>query len=230
MMARKLVVEAIGTFFLVFTVGMVVTASSPPPLAALAVGAVLMVMVFAGGHISGAHYNPAVTLAIFLRGRASSRDLMGYWVSQLIAGLLAGALARFFAEVAATPDNLDFLLAGLAEFIFSFGLAYVVLNTATTRGTEGNSYYGLAIGFTVFAGAVAVGPVSGAVFNPAVALGLLTLGAITPNAFLLYVAATLAGAATAALVFKALDMGNDKPTTATPAEQGKLKQAGSTRG
>ncbi len=227
-MARKLIVEAIGTFFLVFTVGMVVIAPDPSALAPLAVGSALMIMVYAGGHISGGHYNPAVTLGVFLRGRATARDLGGYWIAQCIAGALAGGLARLYTTMPPLPAAPNIMSAAVAEFLFTFALVFVVLNVATTRGTEGNSYFGLAIGFTVMVGAVAVGPFSGAVFNPAVAIGLTVLGATALPSLLLYVVANLAGGAVAALVFRLLDLGNDKPTTTSAAEQAGLRPAAAT--
>jgi aquaporin Z len=229
-MTRKLVIEAIGTFFFVFTIGLVISANLVTPLAPLAIGSALMVMVFAGGHISGAHYNPAVTLAVFLRGKATSREMIGYWAVQLVAAAVAGALAKQFADAVPNPYVPDLLLALVAEFLFTFALAYVVLNVATTRGTEGNSYYGLAIGFTVMSGAFAAGRISGAVFNPAVGLGLVFLGASTVKAFAFYAVVQLVAGASAALLFRALDLGNDKATTATPAEQASLRPAAATRG
>jgi aquaporin Z len=227
-MVRKLVVEAIGTFFLVLTVGLVSTASHPSLLAPLAIGSTLMVMVYAGGHISGGHYNPAVTLGVFIRGRATATELVAYWIAQLVAGAIAGFVATQFAEVASQPALLDMAAAAAAEFIFTFALVYVVLNTATTKGTEGNSYYGLAIGFTVLIGAVAVGPISGGAFNPAVGLGVTVAGLATMGTFLMYLLSNLAGGLAAGLVFRALDLGNDQPITAPPAEQGRVKQAAST--
>jgi aquaporin Z len=225
-MVRKLVVEGIGTFFLVFTIGLVVTANPPVSVAPLAIGSLLMVMVYAGGHISGAHYNPAVSLAIFLRGKATGAELIGYWIAQFIGGAAGGALARFMGELPSAGPPPDFLFGGIAELIFTFALAYVVLNVATTRGTEGNSYYGLAIGFTVMVGAFTVGPISGAVFNPAVAVGITIRGISELGALPMFFVAQFAGAAAAALLFKALDLGDDKPTTATHAQQRDLKQAG----
>lgn len=226
-MMRKLIVELIGTFFLVFTIGLVVTAASPTALAPLAIGGVLMVMVYAGGHISGAHYNPAITLAVFLRKKATAKELLGYWIAQLIGAIAAGALVGLFATALKTPTVPDYMAAGIVEFLFTFALAWVVLNVATTRGTEGNSYYGLAIGFTVMAGAFAAGPISGGVFNPAVAVGITVTGLSAGSALPLYFIATFGGAAFAAVLFNVLDLGNDKATTATPAEQADLHQVGS---
>lgn len=226
-MTRKLVVEGIGTFFLMFTVGLVV-ATGQNALGPLGIGSALMVMVYAGGHISGGHYNPAVTLGVAVRGRTTWAELGGYWIAQLIAAAIAGGIAKLYAGGALAPLLPDFMAAGIVEFLFTFALVFVVLNVATTRGTEGNSYYGLAIGFTVMVGAVAAGSVSGAVFNPGVAVGLLVLGALEPGTVLFYIIAQLAGGLVAALVFRALDLGADKALTATPADQAKLQQAATT--
>jgi aquaporin Z len=163
----KLVVEFIGTFFLVLTIGCsVLNPGSASPLAPLAIGSVLMVMVFAGGHISEAHYNPAVTLAVWLRGKCTPEELIGYIPTQ-VAGAIAAALVVQFLkkpEVGA-PMTPDVVRALVAEFLFTFALCYVVLNVATAKGTTGNSFYGLAMGFTVLSGALAVGPISGGAFN-----------------------------------------------------------------
>ena len=227
-MSRKLIVEAIGTFFLVMTVGLIVTAATPSPIGAVAIASILMVMVYAGGHISGAHYNPAVTLAVFIRGKATAAEMGAYWVVQFIAGAAGGAVAKAMAT-GPIPSLTPQLGPGIAaEFMFTFALAYVVLNVATARGTEGNSYYGLAIGFTVLAGALTVGPISGGVFNPAVATGLFVLGIAPAGTVGATFVATFAGGAAAAILFRALDLGTDKPTTATPVQQTQLEQAAST--
>lgn len=226
-MARKLVVEFIGTFFLVLTVGMVVLEPGAGALAPLAIGSALMVMVYAGGHISGGHYNPAVSLAVMIRGKASAGEMAGYWVAQVLAAVAAALVVGAFKQsapiVATIPPTGPSLLA---EFLFTFALCYVVLNVATTRGTEGNSYYGLAIGFTVLIGAYSVGGISGGAFNPAVAVGLVTMGLVGVQSIWIYLLANLFGGMVAGVLFNALDMGNDKATTATPAEQSGLQPAG----
>jgi len=225
-MARKLVVEFIGTFFLVLTIGMVVLEPGAGSLAPLAIGAALMVMVYAGGHISGAHYNPAVSLAVMLRGRATAAEMVGYWVAQVLAAVVAAFVVSALKQNAPiTPTVPATGQALLVEFLFTFALAYVVLNVATTRGTEGNSYYGLAIGLTVMAGAYAVGAISGGAFNPAVAVGLVTMGLVGAGSIWIYLLANLFGGAVAAVLFNALNLGDDKPTTATPAEQAGLRAA-----
>jgi aquaporin Z len=201
-MARKLRVEAIGTFFLVLTVGMTVISPPPGVLAPLAIGSALMVMVYAGGHISGGHYNPAVSLAVLLRGRSTVNELLSYWVAQIVGAIVA-ALAVLYLKgaVSITPDTPDAPRWRLAEFLFTFALCYVVLNVATAKETSGNSYFGLAIGFTVVVGAFAVGAISGAALNPAVAVGVIVMGLLAPIHLWIFLVANLAGAAVAAFVF-----------------------------
>src|SRR5947209_1873366 len=225
-MLRKLVVEAIGTFFLVLTVGQTVinpANQSAAVLAPLAIGSALMVMVYAGGHISGGHYNPAVTLAVWLRGKCTTLEMPGYMAVQ-VGGAVAAALTVQFlkgnVQVAAGTPNVA--AAFLAELLYTFALCYVVLNVATARGTEGNSNYGLAIGFTVMVGAFAVGGISGGAFNPAVAVGVTILGLSAPANIWIFLVADFLGGVVAAVLFRALDLGDDKPTTATPAEQADL--------
>jgi aquaporin Z len=203
---RKLVVELIGTFFLVFTVGASVRSGSS--LAPLAIGSVLMVMIYAGGHISGGHYNPAVTIAALVRGRIGAADAVGYWIAQLVAGLLAALVVRATVTPAQTnPLTLSghtLAAAFVVELLFTFALAYVVLNVATSKDHPDNSFYGLAIGFTVLVGAIAVGGISGGAFNPAVVLGGAAMGLFPPVAFVYLVAELIAGVA-AGLVFRALN-------------------------
>ena len=201
-LGRKLVVEFIGTFFLVFTVCM---ATNPKTgagaLAPLAIGAVLMVMVFAGGHISGGHYNPAVSTAVLLRGKMTSDEWVPYVVTQLIAGLIAALIARAAAGAGHAGSFAGVGKMLIVEFLFTFALAYVVLNVATARGTEGNSFYGLAIGFTVAAGAFAVGGISGGAFNPAVAFGASVYGVFDWSNIWVYLWRQFAGGAVAAAAF-----------------------------
>lgn len=223
---RKLVVEAIGTFFLVLTIGMVVLDPGAGDMAPVAIGLVLMVMVYAGGHISGAHYNPAVTLGVWIRGMCSGREAIRYWFVQLLgATAAAGVVVQLKGDGAAMPMVLDYGHVFVAEALFTFALTWVILNVATARGTEGNSYFGAAIGLTVTAGAYAVGGISGAAFNPAVTLGLALFGFIHPESLWLYLAAQLGGASLAAVLFNVLVLSLDKPTTASAAEQRGLRPA-----
>ncbi|MEM8964110.1 MAG: aquaporin, partial [Acidobacteriota bacterium] len=174
-------------------------------LAPIAIGAVLMVMVFAGGHISGAHYNPAVTLAVFIRGKCAASDIPGYIAAQLVgtvaAALTVGALS---GDQEMTVATFEVGPALIAEILFTFALVWVILNVATSKGTEGNSFYGLAIGFTVTGGAYSVGAISGAAFNPAVAVGLCVMGMSTWSFIWVYLVAQVIGAVLAAFAFKAL--------------------------
>jgi aquaporin Z len=197
---RKLGVEFVGTFFLVFTVGMAVATAGD--LAPLAIGGVLMVMVFAGGHVSGGHYNPAVSLAVLTRGKMTSDEFVPYVAAQVAAAVLAGLVVIILGY---DPDSTaDVAGAGkmlIVEFLFTFALAYVVLNVATARGTENNSFYGLAIGATVGVGAFTVGAVSGGAFNPAVAVGAMVAGILSWGDIWIYLLANFAGGAAAAATF-----------------------------
>lgn len=202
----KYITELIGTFFLVFTVGCTVIAGGAGVIPPLAIGAALMVMVFAGGHVSGGHYNPAVTLGVWIRGRCPAGDVVPYWISQGIGALLAAAAVSYVkAGASVRPMSLAVGPALLAEFLFTFALVYVVTNVATAKATAGNAFYGLAIGMTVMAGAFAVGNISGGAFNPAVALGITVMGLSAWANLWVYLAASFAGAGAAALVFRALN-------------------------
>jgi aquaporin Z len=198
LLARKLTVEFIGAFFLMFTIGTAV--STAGTLAPLAIGSALMVMVFAGGHISGGHYNPAVSTAVFARGKMTLTEYVTYIAAQAVGAIAAGGIVRgvFPVHAAATAGSGKMLLV---EFLFTFALCYVVLNVATARDTENNSFYGLAIGFTVAAGALAVGKISGGAFNPAVAFGASVLGLFTWSHIWIYLLAEFVAAAAAAGVF-----------------------------
>jgi aquaporin Z len=215
-MIGKLVVEAIGTFFLVFTVGQtVMKPNDAGDMAPLAIGASLMIMVYAGGHFSGGHYNPAVTLGVTMRGKLPWAEAGPYMVAQVVGAVVAAALAIYLkggqAKPPASGENIVPKL--VAEFLFTFALVYVVLNSATAKGTANNSFYGLAIGFTVVVGAYAVGPISGGAFNPAVATGVTVMGlSPIPDIWILLVG-DFAGGAVAALVFNAFDMGGDRRLT-----------------
>jgi aquaporin Z len=215
----KLVVEFIGTFFLVFTVGMTVKSPDAAALAPLAIGSALMVMVYAGGHFSGGHYNPAVTLGVTLRGKCTWADAIPYMVAQVVAAVAAALCVLFIkgtatGGVGAGPAAAAYSPAAwfLGEFLFTFALVYVVLNAATAKGTEGNSFYGLAIGFTVVVGAFAIGPVSGGAFNPAVGIGATVMGLADITHLIVYLIADFLGGAAAAFLFKAFNLGGDKLT------------------
>jgi aquaporin Z len=203
---NKYIAEFIGTFFLVLTIGCTVVGNGAGALAPLAIGSALMVMIFAGGHISGGHFNPAVTLGVWLRGKCDTKDVAPYMIFQIIAGVLAALAVKFLKGGAnVTPLQPAVVPALLAEFLFTFALVYVVLNTATAKGTSGNSFYGLAIGFTVMVGAFSVGNISGGAFNPAVAVGISVMGLSSWSNIWICLVADFFGGAVAAGAFKALN-------------------------
>ena len=203
---NKYIAEFIGTFFLVLTIGCAVIGNGAGALAPLAIGSALMVMIFAGGHISGGHFNPAVTLGVWLRGKCDTKDVAPYMTFQIIAGVLAALAVKFLKmDASVTPLQPAIVPALLAEFLFTFALVYVVLNTATAKGTSGNSFYGLAIGFTVMVGAFSVGNISGGAFNPAVAVGISVMGLSSWSNVWIYLVADFVGGAVAAGAFRALN-------------------------
>src|SRR5260221_10931207 len=206
---NKYITEFIGTFFLVLTVGCSVTIGGLGLLAAIAIGASLMVMIYAGGHVSGGHYNPAVTLGVLLRGRCSTQDVVPYWVAQLLGASLAALVVNYLkGDQQASALVVKPGPALLAEFLYTFALVYVVINSATAKATAGNSFYGLAIGFTVTTGVFAVGKVSGGAFNPAVAIGASLMGLLAwPNIWI-YLLANFAGGFVAAQAFKFINPGD----------------------
>lgn len=221
---KKYIAEFIGTFFLVLTIGLTVIGAGTTVIAPLAIGAALMVLVYAGGHISGAHYNPAVTIGVFIRGKVMAADVLPYIIAQLAGAALATVAVKFFrAGVDVTPMALQVGPAFLAEFLFTFALVYVVLNAATAEGTSGNSFYGLAIGMTVMTGAFAVGSISGGAFNPAVALGISMLGLASFGNIWIYLVANFGAAIIAAFVFNLINppaqttpIATDEPPYETP--------------
>jgi aquaporin Z len=221
---NKYIAEFIGTFFLVLTIGCTGVGAGAGVIAPLAIGAALMVMVFAGGHISGAHYNPAVTLGVLIRGKVNGADVVPYMVAQLAGATIAALAVKFLrAGVAVTPITPHVGPALLAEFLFTFALVYVVLNAATAEGTSGNSFYGLAIGMTVMTGAFAVGDISGGAFNPAVALGICLLGISSWANIWIYLLADFAAAVLAAVIFQLINprmqttpIATDEPPYETP--------------
>src|SRR6267154_6819320 len=204
---RKYAVEAIGAFFLTFVVAMSVLSGSVfTPLAA---GATLMVMIYAGGHISGGHYNPAVTMGALVRGRIGIGDAVPYWIAQVVGGVVAGVIARAVVnpvtvKTLTLPGHAE-AAAAVAELLATFALCYVMLNVATSKDQPGNGFFGLAIGFTVTAGAFAVGGISGGVFNPAVALGGATAGIFAWSTIWIYVLVELGAGVAAGLAFLALN-------------------------
>lgn len=219
----KYVYEFIGTFFLVATVAMVIISpgAAPAGFAPIAIGTVLAVMIFAGGHVSGGHYNPAVSLAVWVRGDKQSftlTNMLIYWVVQFAAGFVAaitvsyikGAMATATGETVAIASNnvaIYLIPALIAEFLGTFALTFTVLNVATAKATSGNSFYGWAIGMAVLASAYAFGTISGGAFNPAVALGVAQVGGISWSNIWIFFLPQLLAAVVAAFVFRAAHPG-----------------------
>lgn len=213
----KLLTEFLGTFFLTLTISLAVThagASAP-----IAIGVMLVALVSMGGAISGAQYNPAVTLAVWLSRSMPARDVGPYLAAQFVGGLAGAGLATglsgrhpapYPAALANATEPGASAFTGLAsaftvELLFTFALALVVLNVACSKKTAGNPYFGVAIGLTIMAAAFVGGPISGGAYNPAVGLGLCTVDALRGGSMghvWLYLAGPLAGGAIAAGVFR----------------------------
>jgi|TARA_B110000014_G_C20089802_1_gene570411 aquaporin Z len=176
----KLIAEFIGTFFLALTICTAAVHGSAGDYAPFAIAATLMVMIYGVGYISGAHFNPAVTVAVWLRGACEKDDVAPYIAVQVIAGALAALTSEsiLFSETSVSALEMDTTQAIGAEFLYTFALVFVILNVATSEVTEGNDYYGAAIAFVVFAGALTVGGISGGSFNPAVTGALFVSGVV----------------------------------------------------
>lgn len=204
---KKYIAECIGTFFLVLVIVLTVN-NGTGALAPLAMGSALMVMTFAIGHISGAHFNPAVSLAVLMRGKLSRQDFPYYILAQLLGGAAAALIATFLLTsgggAAPEPRTHDVLPALLAEFFGTFALVFVVLNVSTTQSNLGNSHYGLAIGFTYLTAIYALGGISGGAFNPAVAVGISIGGVVPWSDLWVYLIGGLLGAAAATTAFQAV--------------------------
>ena len=200
---RRYITEFIGTFFLVMVIGLTVKGGAGN-LAPIAIGAVLMTMIYAGGHVSGAHYNPAASLGILVRRRVALTDAIVYMVFQIAGAIAAAMVVNYFlgADTKATTEGVtDTTKALLAEGLGTFALVYVILNVATASATTGNNYFGLAIGFTVMAMAYALGTFSGGAFNPAVAIGACFMKLSVWSDIWIYLVGCFGGALLAALVF-----------------------------
>lgn len=208
--AGKALTEAISTFLFVFAI--IGAVNSGSPLTPLAIGLALAVLIYASGHISGGHLNPAVSLGVLLRGGISVVDFFAYIIAQFVGGALAALVSFAVWPHAAKAVKIEIGPAFLVEALFTFVLVWVVLNVATSKDNENNSFYGLAIGGTVFVGATAVGGISGGGFNPAVALGLSISGQFAWANLGLYIVAPLIGAAVAALLFRVLSSNDSKKT------------------
>jgi aquaporin Z len=203
---NKNLTELIGTFFLVLTIGLT---GNP-----IAIGSMLMIMVYAGGPISGAHYNPAITLAALMRKKIEMGGAVRYWLFQVTGAFLASLVIYLtynvpMAPPAPAPGFAYNLKPLMMEIIFTFALATVVMNVAMSKKSAGNTYFGIAIGFTVLAAAFAAGPISGGAFNPAVAIGPMLMDTIAGGNSIgnlwIYLAGPFAGAVIAALFYPVLN-------------------------
>lgn len=202
---QRLINEFIGTFFLVFTICVAAVYGRAGEYAPLAIAFVLMAVIYAGGHISKAHYNPAVSLAFWLRGGyIGVRELVHFVLVQFAGAVIAVALARalYSGGMSVSAVQIDVFPALIAEFLFTFLLVWVIMNVATAKADTGNQFYGLAIGFAVGGGIYTVGIVSLAIFNPAVALALVIVGKMNLADLWIPLSGNLAGAACAPVVFK----------------------------
>jgi aquaporin Z len=203
---RRYLTEFVGMVFFVMTIGLVVATRAP--MAPLIIGGVLMVIVYMGGSVSGGHFNPAVTLAAFLRNKMNRRDLIPYWIAQLLGALVGASLSRMFVDNTFTIAPAATTTSGaalLVELLYTTLLALTVLNCATRESTKGNSYYGLAIGFSIVVAAASGGPISGGAFNPGIASGAILIDALLGSGSLqhlwIYLVGPLAGGALAAMIF-----------------------------
>ena len=205
---KKYLVEFIGTFFLVFTVCSAVFLAGEGVIGAISIGVVLMTVIYAGGHVSGGHYNPAVTLACAIRGALGWGNVIPYWIAQVLGAIAAAFIAGHFAQLPAAAPECPFTLPQIivGEFLFTFLLCYVVLQVATSKKTEGNGFYGFAIGATVLVGAFAVGGIlCYGCFNPAVACGLGFANGIACKCVGITALVNLIAGICAAITFKMTD-------------------------
>ena len=218
-LASKLAAEFLGAAFLCFTVAVAAPQGANAPVA---IGSMLMCLIYAGGHVSGAHFNPAVSLAICVRGTLPIVELPAYVLAQLAGACSAGAISKHFvAGSIGFPSAAEGVGYGpaIVEGIITFALCHTVLHVTTTVKQANNSYYGLAVGAAVLSGAVSVGNLSGGAFNPAVGMlayvhsmprgALLDPGALVASlastfadGAWIYIAGPLGGALCAGLLFR----------------------------
>lgn len=209
---RSVVAEVVATLLFVFTIVTAINTTAGSGITPFAIGFALMVLVYAFGHISGAHLNPAVSIGVWLRGKMTASEFVAYVVAQLVGGALGALLSMALFPTAAESLQVEVLPAFIVELVFTFILVTVVLNVATSKDNDGNSFYGFAIGATVFVGAITVGSISGGGFNPAVAVSLVITGQFALTNLWIYILAPLVGGALAAVVFRVLnqhDLGAD---------------------
>lgn len=199
---KHYVIEALGTFFVVLAVSLT---ENP-----IAIGFMYLSMLYLGARISGAHYNPAITQALWLRGKFPTRYILPYAASQCFGALLAIALeyhlsGSLFVPDISPEDNVFFIC--LLEMLFTFVLCYLYLATRTVHGFKGTQLYGLILGFSL------VGLASmGGLFNPAIGIAALILNGLFSGAMihlgnniLVYIICPLVGSALAGFAFDYLE-------------------------
>ncbi len=202
---QKYVVEFIGTFFLMLSICMAIQ-SGLGQFIPLVVGAVLIAVIYAGGHISSAHYNPAITFVFFMENKCPPKDVVGYCFAQLIAVILAVLIGTYLSEsmeaVNVTQKVLLPIPALIAEFLGTFALSFVIMNVAMAKTLEGNGFYGAAIGLIVVGCAYLFGSISGGAFNPAVAIGMAMMGLLNWADLWIFAIANFSGAFLSILAFR----------------------------
>lgn len=209
---RSALAELVGTFVFVFAI--IGAVRNEGALTPLVIGFALMIMVYATGHISGGHLNPAVSVGVWLRGAIDTTRMIAHVVAQAVAAILAALLSFVLWPAATSAKDIEIGPAFLVEALWTFVLVFVVLNVATSKDNANNSFYGLAIGTTVFVGAAALGGISGGGFNPAVALGLAVTGDFAWSSYWLYLVAPIVGGLAAAVVFRVLNAHDKLPAEA----------------
>lgn len=208
-MKNKLIAEFIGTYLLYTIIAICNLKPGAGMFTPIAVGIGLAALVYSCGHISKAHFNPATTLAYFVAGTHSRSSIFPYLVVIFAAAILGAYTVQILTPTGSYHDltlNIDPHRVILAEFIFTFFLMWVILNVAIAQGTAKNQFYGIAIGAVVTSGAYAVGPISFAVFNPAVTLALCINGFLPWDALPLYVLTQAFAALVAGLLFRSMNI------------------------
>ena len=201
----KYIIEFLGTFFLVLIIGLT---GNP-----IAIGLGLSILIYMGAHISGAHYNPAVSLAMTLNGEINLREFAFYTLSQMSGAIVSTYLVILLGnnDFSVIPNSNNLTDLFIAEILFTFLLVFVILNVALNKNLKGNQFFGLAIGLTVAVGAFSVGDISGAVFNPAVSFGPSFFSFIDPQSvdtkassefFLYYLITGISGSVIASFLYK----------------------------
>tara|TARA_B100000963_G_C22482488_1_gene605365 strand:- start:165 stop:785 length:621 start_codon:yes stop_codon:yes gene_type:complete len=201
----KYIIEFLGTFFLVLIIGLT---GNP-----IAIGLGLSILIYMGAHISGAHYNPAVSLAMILNGEINLKEFAFYTLSQMSGALVSTYLVILLGnnDFSVIPNSNNLTDLFIAEILFTFLLVFVILNVALNKNLKGNQFFGLAIGLTVAVGAFSVGDISGAVFNPAVSFGPSFFSFIDPQSvdtkassefFFYYLITGISGSVIASFLYK----------------------------